>query len=298
MSSSGDPTPPPDPGLRAVLEAFGVAERDLLGGGGEARVYALDPGRVLRVLHEQGPDDIRPRSELVGELRASGPVPFDLPEIQEVGAVGDRTWVIERRLPGTSVADLLARLDGSARRALVVAHLQAAARLGDLALRPRPWLGDLIAPDPVRAPTWRAYAERKVAASLSRAPGFEYLDPEALAAALPHLDPDGDRPSFVHLDAFAGNMLADGDRITAVLDIGYTSVLGDRRLDPVTAAVYLCSDEITPAATGDDRAVAHRWLSGQGLDRWYEPVRRWIAGYWAHAVDDANLHRWCRRVLL
>jgi len=93
-------------------------------------------------------------------------------------------------------------------------------------------------------------------------------------------------------------MLAAGTAITAVIDIGQTSVVGDRRLDPLTAAVYLCSEGITPEAGAADRATAMAWLADAGLDRWFEPARRWIAAYWASAVDDRALHDWCRRVLL
>ncbi|MGF1595642.1 MAG: hypothetical protein ACFCVK_01725 [Acidimicrobiales bacterium] len=93
-------------------------------------------------------------------------------------------------------------------------------------------------------------------------------------------------------------MLAVGSTISAVIDIGATAAVGDRRLDAVTAAVYLCADAITPEVGDTDRAVVRAWLSEAELLDWFDPVRRWIAGYWAHAVDDHQLHEWCRDVLL
>jgi aminoglycoside phosphotransferase (APT) family kinase protein len=104
--------------------------------------------------------------------------------------------------------------------------------------------------------------------------------------------------AFVHLDAFAGNMLTDGARITAVLDIGPSSAAGDRRLDPISAAVYLASPEITPTATPADVDVAMSWLRNARLDDWFEPGRRWLAGYWSAAIDDPRVLEWCRAVLL
>jgi hypothetical protein len=93
-------------------------------------------------------------------------------------------------------------------------------------------------------------------------------------------------------------MLTDGRRITAVIDIGSTSVAGDRRLDPLSVAVYLASPEITPVAGSDDVDVARSWLRCAGLDDWFEPARRWLAGYWSFAIDDPVVLRWCRSVLL
>jgi hypothetical protein len=62
-----------------------------------------------------------------------------------------------------------------------------------------------------------------------------------------HLRAEKSRPakSFVHLDAFAGNMLAEGSVVSAVTDFGVTAEAGDARLDPLTAPVYLSAPEIT-----------------------------------------------------
>ena len=288
---------PEDAGLVRVLTTFGVAPGDLLGHGGEAWVYALDDARVLRVLHDGGrPDDIVNRQRLVDELACAQPA-FELPEVIDIGGVGERVYAIERRLAGRSVMDELrsAELDAAGRARLVEAHLDAAAALGDLHLEPRPEFGDLLADPAVTAPTWHDYLETKVETNLGRStPEFHAIDASALARDLPAADAS----AFVHLDAFAGNMLTDGVRITAVLDVGPTSAIGDRRLDPLAAAVYLAAPAITPPATPADVDVAMSWLANVGLRDLYEPARRWLAAYWSFAIDDAHLHAWCRSVLL
>lgn len=286
---------PDDQGLRAVLDRFGVKPSDLLGHGGEAWVYALGDQRVLRVLHGSGScDHVSERQALVDELRRGAAATFELPQVLECGSVAGRSYAIERRLPGVSVGDALGRLARPERRILVERHLDAAHALGDLHLDDRPWFGELMGTAPVRTSTWRAYLVAKVTKSLSQAPGFEHLDPAGLAADLPDLA----EASFVHLDAFAGNMLSIGPEITAVIDFGATSIRGDRRIDPLSAAVYLCAPPITPHADDDDRRVALAWLANAGLAEYFEPTRRWIAGFWAWATDDRKLHEWCRTVLL
>jgi hypothetical protein len=93
-------------------------------------------------------------------------------------------------------------------------------------------------------------------------------------------------------------MLTDGTRITAVLDIGPSSIAGDRRLDPLAAAVYLTSREITPTSRASDVDVIMSWLRARALDQWFEPMRRWLAAYWSFALDDLAVTTWVRSVLL
>jgi aminoglycoside phosphotransferase (APT) family kinase protein len=279
--------------VRSVLEAFGVTPDARLGSGGEASVYALDDRRVLRVPHDQDSvPNLEARRALLREL-GRGAVPFALPEILEVGRAEGQAYAIERRLPGRPLMEELERADGAARARLIEAHLDAAARLGDLHLEPRAF-GDLLGPDAVTAPTWRGYLAAKAAANLARGgPPLNAVDAVALADALP----DVTSPAFVHLDAFAGNMLTDGTSITAVLDVGPTAVAGDRRFDPVSAAVYLDAPGTTPAAARRDAEVALGWLTAMDLRDLFEPVRRWLAAYWSFEVDNRRLAAWCRTVL-
>ncbi len=114
-----------------------------------------------------------------------------------------------------------------------------------------------------------------------------------MASALPRTDD----ATFVHLDAFAGNVLAVGPDITAVIDIGVTAIAGDRRLDPLSAAVYLAAPQITPEATRYDIEVATRWLRAAGLEQWLPAARDWLAAYWSFALSDRKLYEWCRGVL-
>jgi aminoglycoside phosphotransferase (APT) family kinase protein len=231
---------------------------------------------------------------LVDEL-AKVATPFGLPTVLEVGEFEGLDFAIERRLSGISVLEELRRLEGPARARLIERHLEAAAALGDLHLDTRDWFGDLIAAVPVRTATWREYLEVRLAKNLQwSTPALRGIDPVVVAADLP----DTDRGVFVHLDAFAGNMLTADGEISAVLDIGTTSIVGDRRLDPVAAAVYLSSPEISGAVTAHDLEVTRSWLRAAGLDDWFAPTRRWLAAYWSFAVDDRPLQDWCTSVLL
>lgn len=286
---------PSDPDLEAILAMHGVSESDLLGSGGEARVYALPDDEVLRVLHPGTPVQLLfDRDDLVDELTA-GDLPFAMAGMESVGAFEDRYFTVEPRLPGETVLERLRTAEGADRVALVESLLGAAAAIGSLPFEPRPYFGELLGTEPMRAATWRAFLQQRAARSLAIAgPDFAHLDAADLAEALP----DSEERRFVHLDVFGGNVLAVGTEVTALLDIGGCCLAGDPRLDPLTAAVYLGAPEITPTARPEDLEVARAWLHANDLDQWFTATRRWAAAFWSFAVDDANLHRWCRRVLL
>jgi Ser/Thr protein kinase RdoA (MazF antagonist) len=278
-----------------LLAALRIAEADFLGSGAEARVYALDARRVARI-HAAGVTraEVARRASLLSELAAgAGAVPFAIPRVLEIAAVEARLVSIEARLPGRALSEALADARGQRRSQLVRAYLDAAARVGDLRLD-RAWYGDLADRDPIRTAGFREYLRERARRSLAAGgPEFAAVDPGALAAALP----EPSSPALVHLDAFPGNMLSEGDSISAVLDFGTVSIMGDRRLDPLTAVAYLDS-AITPAATPTDREAATEWLRDRGLVDLYPPTRRWLAAYWSFAREDPRLFQWCRGVLL
>ncbi len=292
--------------VEGLLRDLGADPADLLGFGGEARVWALGTDRVVRVCHPGTPRRaLEQRIELVAELSSGAASAFALPEVLEVREVAGRQLTVERRLAGVTVAAALGSATGNARRRLVEAHLGAAAALAALPLRPRPWFGQLIGDGPVRSPTWAGFLEGRAAGSLA-ASGLGDASWVAelagrLTAELLGAAPAGradDERYFVHLDAFAGNMMTAGGRVTAVLDFGPTCLAGGASwLDPVACAVYLGSPSITPAATAADEAAARAWLRDRGLDELHDPLRRWLAAFWAFAVDDQKLHGWCRAVL-
>ncbi len=278
-----------------VLDAFGVAPDALLGFGGEARVYALDAKRILRVHHEgTSAESVASRTSLLAELAGrGGEVPFSIPEVIETALVAGHMVTVERRLEGRPLTQLLDAARGEERASLVRAYMDTAGRIADLGLE-RPWYGDLSRGDAIRCATFREYLERRAADALRRAgPDFAAIDPAELAAELP----EPRRPEFVHLDAFPGNMLACGETVTAVLDFGVVALMGDRRLEPLTAAAYLATG-ITRVSTDADRSVARDWLATRGLDACFEAAQRWIAAFWSPARDDVRLHAWCRSVLL
>jgi predicted RNA-binding protein with PIN domain/aminoglycoside phosphotransferase (APT) family kinase protein len=283
---------------RAVLAAFGIGESALLGRGGEARVFALDGERVLRLPHASVDAlALEGRRRLLAAIGAAAWV-VAVPEVLEHREVDGRPVVVERRLPGRNALDVLGER-GTDREALVRDHLAVAGAIADLPC-PSDRFGEVLGDRRLATAGFADWAEARLAASLAVAgDAFARVDPAALTrdllAALP--EPESARPRLVHLDAFLGNMLAVNDRISALLDFGPMTIGGPRDLDPLVAIAYL-APEITPTANDSDRRVAGAWADEAGLAAALGPVARWIAAYWTGAPDDERLRRWCERVLL
>jgi len=279
-----------------VLHALGIGPDDRLGQGGETWVYGLDGARVARIYRsgtsEQG---VNGRITLLQEMAANADrVPFAIPTVLDKLEIEQHWITIERRLAGRPLIDLLSAATGPTREQFIIAYLEAAAAIHHLGLV-RPWYGELLdGPETIRTVAFRDYLAQRAARSLAAAGAeFDHVSATALAGALP----EPDAPALVHLDAFPGNMLAnETGEITAVLDFGVVAIMGDARLDVLAAAVYL-DPSITPSATDRDRQLAQTWLADHGLDRLYQPVRRWLAAFWSFAYDDPSLFAWCWAVL-
>lgn len=280
-----------------ILDVLGIGPADLLGQGGETWVYGLDEARVARI-HRPGTsgESVNGRIALLQEMAINQQqVPFAIPHVLDLVEIEQHWVTIERRLTGQPVIDLLGQVKGNVRERLVVAHLEAAAAIHRLGVV-RPWYGELLAgPDAIRTAAFGDYLAQRAARSLARAgQPLANVSATALAQALPEPDVSG----LVHLDAFAGNMLANGaGEITAVLDFGVVAIMGDARLDAVATAVYL-DPSITPTATEHDRQLAQTWLAEQGLTHLYQPIRHWLAAFWSFAQDDPPLFAWCCAVLM
>jgi len=284
-----------DPSLLRVLAELGVDAGALLGYGGEACVFAYGGEQVVRIHHAEADGAaVAARSALLSELRPHhGRLSFGIPHVCELRVIAERFVTFEPRLRGQTLARALREVRGAGRRELLVSTLEASRALRQLPLS-RQWFGDLCQVPPVRAPSWKEYLRQRARSSLAAAgDAFAGVDVEVLC--LPFEEPA--TPGFVHLDLYAGNVLVDGSRVTAVLDFGGVPVFGDPDFDPLTVAVYL-RGEMTDGTDESDQTVCREWLERAGLADRLDAAERWVAAMWSFAVDDAKVQSWCRRVLL
>ncbi|MCB9138002.1 MAG: phosphotransferase [Caldilineaceae bacterium] len=266
----------------------------LLGAGGEAEIYALDAGRIIRLFRPGAVEaEVAARTDLLTEIAAhAAHLPFATPVVLEQGVCANRLCTIEKRIPGVSLLAALKTARGDVRRSLIIQYMETAQHLSRITVT-RPFWGEIGRTDAVQTSTWRAYLAERARRSLAASP-LNQVDEEPLVAAVG--EPDAPR-ALVHLDYCAANVMVEGDRLNAVIDFGYAAILGDRRMNALAAAAYLAVPYITPTATAADREQAFAWLYEQGLSDYYARGLGWLAAYWTFAHDDAGLYKWCLSVL-
>ncbi len=277
-----------------LLRHIGRAAAPLLGAGGEARVYDLGDGRIVRIVRNGAQrDQVLARAELLGEIAAGAAgLPFQTPEVLDIVEHDGRLAMLERRLDGTPMSLALASAPHPLRERLLTGYLETSLRLRDIAVT-RSWFGPLIGDPALRADSWQGFLQKRLRRSSETCPADlrdAVLHPTTLALPKPAT------PRLVHLDYFADNVLVADGAVSAVLDFSVSALAGDPRLDAWGAVAYL-DPEITPAATDGDRRFALDWLRASGLGADYPAAKRWLAAYWSHAADDLTLMSWCRRIL-
>lgn len=284
---------------------FDVAPTDLLGAGGESEVYALDDARVLRIYKPGVRAEYVERRRGFYDLLAARRPPFELPVVLEGGRLGDRLYTVERRMPGRVFAEVLPTLRGADRERALASYLSVAEKIGEVCLPDRPFGEIMTADEPVQRDSWPEFLWERLQQSyrLSQ-PDLERDVPDigvALAlvrSELRGLEGFAER-RLVHGDYFPGNVYVDDElEIRGVGDFGYSTVVGDPRLDLAGAIAFL---EVVDGHRPEDTAFVTRLARERhetDIVRWLDLYRLYYSFYFSTCkVDDPPTYAWCVRNL-
>jgi putative membrane protein len=283
-----------------ILRHFGISSAALLGKGSETQVYALDQARVLRIY----PPDasraaIQARHRFYTQLAAQHP-PFVIPTLLEQGVIDGQPYTIEQRMRGHDFARVLPQLAGRDRARALHSYLDLARQIGAIQFPDAPF-GELILPAPLQRDTWPDFLWDRAQQTLQRSrPDVEDSVPQLdrlLDGFYTQLLPMRtiQTKSLVHGDYFPGNVFIDDTlRVYAVGDFGYSTVVGDPRMDVAGAIVFL---EVLDGYQPDDTEVLLAYLkqSAAGVsDDSIELYRLYYSLYFSHCKqDDPKTYAWC-----
>jgi hypothetical protein len=275
-----------------ILDGFRLAPSDLIGEGSESRVYALDGERVLRILRQPAaPDQLALLQHFLVEI--DGRMPFATPRILAIA--NDGAYTIERRLPGLPMPALIFGAGTAAREEALRNYFTAVAAFRSVVFPDEPY-GQLLAAQPITADDWIGYLRESLAhysaingATIADEVGdVAGLEAKALLL-LSALEPHPER-ALVHGDYFPGNVLMDGDfRVTAVVDFGFYTVVGDPLLDVAGASIFLEMSGSPP----EDIAYVRKLLAerhGPGTAPSFAFYRAYFAFAMADPVANAGLY--------
>ena len=280
-----------------VLTELGCSVTELLGKGGEAQVYGSDESTIIRILRKS--IDKQKFNEWVALVNfihtASSEVSFNTPKINRTFEIGGRIGTIEDRYLGRTLSSVLSQTsDEEEKIHLVLGWLAAAAEIQSIEISSSDY-GDLIqvSERSENPESWHKYWHQKLSDQLNkRGELYKSVNAYRIAKAMP----EPDEPRLVHLDIFSGNLLWDNQKVSAVLDFGTGTIMGDGRLNALFAAVFIL--ETDSCKTKNIRETVNLWLKDRDLLQYYKPAREMQAAYWSFVDDDGDLDQWCRQVLL
>ena len=282
--------------MLTALDGWEPKASDLLGAGGEAEVYAIGDDFVARLYRSSSTavvQDAAHRVELCREIALGATsLQFETPDVVGESVYDGRPVHLERRLAGVSVLDALGHVIGAQREKLITSYLDTAWAIGEITIE-RPFLGEIGRSDSIRSASWGSYLGERAARSLVGS-GFDDMDAQRLASDVEDLR---ESPTLVHLDYCPANVLTDGERVSAVIDFGYSTIIGDRRMNVAAAVTHLLAPQITPSVLAEDAALVRDWVADSRLTQYVDGAVPWLAAYWTFASDDTALMAWCESVL-
>ena len=269
-----------------------------IGHGGEATVYELTGGRVLRVFHgaPHGANEIAAFYRAISHDNTT----FALPEILEQGEDDGVFYSLDRLIPGRPLHELMLHLAGDERERALASYTDAAFEIASLPMV-RDEYGEFLRDgDSIRAANWNEYLLARMRRSLGASPWLRADVPavDAIVAALTkrieRLTPAA--KALAHGDYFPGNVLIAGDlTVSGVIDFGPLTVIGDPWLDLASAVIFLevARPGYKPA---DTEFVRERLVArvGAGILEAITIYRGWYAiRFSPYRDDDPNLYAWC-----
>ena len=197
--------------------------------------------------------------------------PFFLqcPFIRDVRVHDGVPYTVETRLPGNPMSEVCRSLDDDDRRRILRNYMDTLCELRAVEVDDVEFGGLISSTAWLTARTWEVFLRRQLAAPLDRVGtrlSAEITDLERTVTRLESLlnGPMGwDRKSLVHGDAFPHNVLVgDQGEVTAILDFGKDTLIGDPRLDIAIAV------ELTELAgfTAEDTAYLHELPPGDPVE--------------------------------
>lgn len=284
-----------------MLDPMDVSSDELLGSGGESQVYALDDTRILRLYHNHLPEDyLQQRHTFYAQLHAHHP-PFEIPQIIDAGHINGRFYTLERRMNGRDFKSVLPTLTGPARTKALASFLQVAQLIGTIQFPDHPF-GELLAMgEPLRCDRWPQFLWDRMQQTLYDSRADVEQDIPHFTSVLElvqeelHFFAGFTDKCLVHGDYFPGNVFIDDDlNICGVGDFGYTTLIGDPRMDVAGAIVFL---ELTEPYRLDDTALLLDLVTehyGPEITRVIHFYRLYYSIYFSYCKDsDRKTYDWC-----
>lgn len=227
-----------------VLNKLTISNPVLLGRGGEGYIFSYGQDTVIKIFDNTTRDYLQNLAKLQ-KIIVKTSLPFSIPEIQEIGNVEENYYTIEKHLVGISMEQKFPALGTKNKYKLLKSYYEAVRALNSVELPELPYGNILNKYSSIIDRTWQGFLIRKAKQRVKRAGERlkeDVLDLDMLLQQFERIikkEVTIDKKSFVHADYFINQVLVnERNEISAVLDISYHAVVGDRKLDVASVVFF------------------------------------------------------------
>lgn len=220
-----------------ILKELNITNSKLLGKGGEGFVFTYKDNKVIKIYHHADEKYLNSLIKLQTIISTKN-LPFDTPLILEIGKVKETYYTIEKRLHGVLMEQIFPKLSGKEQYSLLKSYYDAIKALNSIEFPNLPY-GNLVEiPHPITDTTWTGLltkmlhykiqvAGERIVKDIANFDKKVDLLTKVIKKELPI-----NKKSLVHADYFVNQVLVnEKNEISAILDISYHAIVGDRRLD-------------------------------------------------------------------
>lgn len=230
--------------ISKVLNKLIIPKPILLGKGGEGYIYSYGRDAVIKIYNNTSKDYLQNLAKLQKFISKKN-LPFSTPEIQEIGCIEGTYFTIENRLTGVSMDQKFPTLERKSKYKLLKNYYEAIKTLNNIEMSELPY-GNIVQRDTtITDHTWQGFLIKKMKQRVEKA--GERLRKDVLDLDMRLQQFEGiinmklntDKKYFVHADYFINQVLVnEKNEITAVLDISYHAVVGDKKLDVASVPFF------------------------------------------------------------
>jgi streptomycin 6-kinase len=213
----------------------------------EAEVYACGADAVLKLYKGTASlADLLTLQDFYNSLDRQA-APFSLPHIHTVAQEGEYLVTVEQRLAGTRLSAILPTAGDAQLDSIIWRYISASLAVSQIAVRPSWERCKLFDPHQLSLRAdgdWHQFLDRYITHKLAQLHPYFNRDVPQFSEKLGRLrailsQPYQNAYGLIHGDFFPGNLLVDeAHHITALLDFGLFTMLGDPLFDLATAWVF------------------------------------------------------------
>jgi len=226
--------------IQKVLKELKIHNPTLLGKGGEGYIFAYKNDTVIKIYtyKEAGENYLQSLKKLQTFISSKN-LPFETPQILEIGTVASMYYTIEKRLTGISMEQKFPTLTEKEQYKVLKSYYDAMKILNGIELPDLPY-GNILqtATFQITDNTWEEFLIKMLHHRIKL--GGEQLVKDVInfdakvqqLADVMKRELPTNKKSFVHADYFINQVLVnENNEISAVLDISLHTLIGDNRLD-------------------------------------------------------------------